>query len=219
LAKVIHRFEEEYPETRLEPEKQSRAESPDFVDISPTTSRTEQDPAVADEILFSDDAGVEDDNEQELVQSISRRNSEVSLASRALADEEGRMLRLGQRIKRDFLIPQVPDHLHKTTGYEPEESEHLQMLRSKLENLEGYEIRDKVNEVGIDGTLKEIGMTAEEFMQLMKQDPTAFERFQQAKGFMEWNAKETRNLARSRENSAGSADAEKVEQNGKAEKK
>lgn len=65
------------------------------------------------------------------------------------------MHRFGQRIKRDILRPQTEDHFHGTTGTE-EEPEHLQELRRRLEDLEGEEIRAKIETYGADATLQEI---------------------------------------------------------------
>jgi len=68
---------------------------------------------------------------------LSRHNSDVSLASRALNEEEGRMHRFGQKFRRDIL----QDH-----GGAKEEKEmplHLQMLRALVEGLGGDEIKSK----------------------------------------------------------------------------
>lgn len=150
---MIQRFEEEYPETRLQP----------------STAQTDQeDPPSPPEIVSPDDTSAVShrseafgaNNEAEWESngvrraSITRRGSDVSLASRQ-AQEEGRMHRFGQRMRREILRPQTLDHAHGTTGEEKPEAQHLRELRERLEKVPGEEIRQKMSELGPDGLLRQ----------------------------------------------------------------
>jgi hypothetical protein len=185
---MIKRFEDEYPECRLPkpmptaPTGTLSASPPSSIDADSTSlvsaERNEsevENPAV--EPVISD---------EENHAKISRRASEVSLASRALSNEEGRMHRLGHIVRRDILRPQTPDNHHGTTGDEPE-PEHLRVLRCKLENLEGDEIKDTVNKIGVDEMLRCIGDNAEELRIMLASDPEGFAKFKEAQAIMEQN--------------------------------
>ena len=169
LQRMIQRFEDEYPETRLQPpaphvDTESTPMSPECVPLdnsSPEDYRTESFCSDAEEITGANGT---------LRVPISRHNSDVSLASRQ-AQEEGRMHRFGQRMRREILRPQTLDHAHGTTGEEEPEAEHLRELRLGLENYPGDEIRQKLSELGPEGLFKAIGTTAEELKALGEQDP------------------------------------------------
>lgn len=163
LQRMIQRFEDEFPETRLVPPPSDPSSSPpdaaavdDILTNNPHDDSTTTDPTAIDEQAVLSTSPPEADGSSPLIRpaSISRRGSSPNLASRQ-AQEEGRMHRFGQRIKRDILRPQTEDHAHGTTGHE-EEPEHLQELRRRLEALKGDEIRAKVEKYGADATLQEI---------------------------------------------------------------
>ncbi len=119
------------------------------------------------------EADNDEDDEEVIKIPLRRHGSDVSLASRQ-AHEEGVMHRLGQRVRRDILRPETPDHAHGTTGDEVEPL-HLQDLRRRLESLDGAEIREKVERVGPEALLEAIGATAKELALLEQQDPAGFE--------------------------------------------
>lgn len=86
---------------------------------------------------------------------LSRRPSSPNLASyQAQAQEEGRMHRIGQRIRRDILRPETEDHAHGTTGLEGPEPKRLAELRRRLEAYPGEEIRQAFERLGPDGMFK-----------------------------------------------------------------
>ena len=160
LQRMIQRFEDEYPETRLQPpaphvDTDSTPMSPERIPLGNSF------PSDAEEITGANGT---------LRVPISRHTSDVSLASRQ-AQEEGRMHRFGQRMRREILRPQTLDHAHGTTGEEEPEAEHLRELRLELENFPGDEIRQKLSELGPEGLFKAIGTTAEELKALGEQDP------------------------------------------------
>ena len=166
---MIQRFEEEYPETRLQPsvaqtDQEDPPSPPERVsldDTSPVSHRNE---------AFG--AGNEAEWESNGVRraSITRRGSDASLASRQ-AQEEGRMHRFGQRMRRELLHPQTLDHAHGTTGEDEPEAQHLRELRERIERIPGDEIRQKMSELGPDGLFKAMGTTVDELKALEERDP------------------------------------------------
>lgn len=126
-----------------------------------------------------DDVDPTEDGEQAVRVHISRHNSDVSLASRLITQEEGQMHRFGQQIRRDVLRPQALDYAHGTTGHELE-PQHLQELRARLEAMSGNEIKNKVEMLGPEAVLHQLGTTAEELLLLEQQDPEGFEKFRES---------------------------------------
>lgn len=89
------------------------------------------------------------------------------------------MHRFGQQVRRDMLRPQGLDFAHGTTGAEVD-PDHIAVLRAKIEHLQGDEIREKVEALGADKALEEMGANIEELAQLQLEDPEAFERFKES---------------------------------------
>lgn len=176
LKRMIQRFEDEYPETRL-PET--------------LTSPPLPDPAISDIVASLDAQGSDtepalpelagsDEEDATIKPTLSRHNSDVSLASKALSQEEGRMLRFGQKFRRDILKPEQEDHM-------PADSErevlapHLEMLRSMIDGLGGDEIRRKIEEGGQEAVLKELTEEASVLRQkLIDCDPEGWGKFREA---------------------------------------
>jgi hypothetical protein len=178
LEGMIKRFEDEFPETRL-PVAATSPPLPDMTQISPAesldlgghgdTQASDTEPALLDEPAS--------DNEGSLRPMLSRHNSDVSLASRALSQEEGRMHRFGQQFRRDILKPEGEDFAHGTTGRE-ETPAHLQMLRAMVEGLGGEEIKNKIMTQGHEAVLEELNNEASLLRQQLKeQDPEGWVKF------------------------------------------
>lgn len=133
---MIRRFEEEYPECRLPlpaiPEPQETSSS-NLSNIPSPHLDLQDNPSYT---LHSAE-----------IKTVTRRGSEVSLASRSLGDEEGQMHRLGHFIRKEVLRPQTPDHLHGVTGDEVD-GDHVRRIRKAVESMDGNEIRRKVKESG-----------------------------------------------------------------------
>lgn len=172
LSRMIERFEDEYPECRLTPETPPQS--------SPTESPRPSSPEVSSPTLTdyrSEAFGIQSPPTDAPISSethplnipISRRPSDTSLASRQAA-EEGRMHRIGQRLRRDVLRPQTLDYAHGTTGDESEAG-HLTELRKRCEGLSGEDIRRMYTELGAQGMLEALGTTAEELKMLEELDP------------------------------------------------
>lgn len=180
LEGMIRRFETEFPETKLP----STATSPPLEDI-PDDSRVSPAQSIksAAQDFDTDPALIEaplSDDEGAVRPVLSRHNSDVSLASRALSQEEGRMHRFGQKFRRDILKPEGQDHEHGTTGQE-DTPMHLQLLRGMVEGLGGEELRRKIEEEGQDAVLEELKNDASELRwQLIDSDPEAWEQLRES---------------------------------------
>lgn len=173
---MIRRFEDEFPECRIalpEPEPSTEEPASDYGSL----------PAPSKDTTIHGEAGIDvdptEDDEQSVRVHLSRHNSDVSLASRLITQEEGQMHRFGQQIRRDVLRPQVLDYAHGTTGHEVE-AQHLQELRARIEAMSGSEIKAQVETLGAEAVLQKLGTTAEELLLLHQQDPESFEIFRES---------------------------------------
>lgn len=191
LESMIERFESEYPETRLPKPTLTTADPLSDDNASTSSSLEHPQPIFPTLELASPDPDDMDDNTNNdndttttpLIRpaSISRRPSSPSLASRQ-AQEEGRMHRLGQRIRRDILPPRTQDYAHGTAAPTADEARYLQDLRGRLEAFEGGEISERVEALGPEAVFDMIGATAEELAAWERGDPEGFERMRQARG-------------------------------------
>ncbi|MCJ1254928.1 hypothetical protein MMC24_002744 [Lignoscripta atroalba] len=180
LERMIQRFEDEYPETRLEslPTRREDASEVGSLPSLAGTSSLDADTSGMSEAI-REDTTLSDDEDRAVRMPVSRHNSDVSLASRHLGQEEGRMHRFGQQIRRDILRPMEFDYAHGTTGREGE-PQHLRKLRETLELWKGEDIKEAVEDRGSEAVLRELGATAEELLVLKKEDPEGFEMFREA---------------------------------------
>lgn len=172
LERIIRRFEDEYPQSRrapspsmqsLDSRNSSYIESqiPDNLSLITSNSETIQ-------RTFSNE---EDPHSLQFP----RKNSDASLAARVLMQEEGRMHRFGQHMRREILKPTgTDDVLHGTSVYDEPEPEHMTTFRSRLENLGGDFIRKEVEAKGTDNVLRELGINMQELRVLQQEDPEAF---------------------------------------------
>ena len=184
LESMIKRFEDEYPETRLHP----LPTPDDTLSDNDITSSSPGHPSFIENLASDDPTTDQPSPDQEdgtftpLIRpaSISRRPSSPSLASRQ-AQEEGRMHRFGQRIRRDILRPETMAIAHGSTGTEIE-AQYLQDLRRRLESFEGSEIKERVERLGPEAVLDAIRVTAEELATWEAKDPEGFEKIKEAKG-------------------------------------
>jgi hypothetical protein len=184
LERVIQRFEEEYPECRLaQPHTPLGVESAAMPDnlASALKNRLADGDSADGELIGAaddDDASPAEDGTQ---LSIVRHNSDVSLASRSLGLEEGRMHRFGQKFRRDILRPRQPG---PADGFPEDRPDTLrsQNIRAKLEAMDGTEMREKIEDYGSNsnGLLQQLGTSAEELLRLEQEDPEGFDAFKQA---------------------------------------
>ena len=175
LKRTIQRFEDEYPECRIDPPPTAStvlfADQDGRLHGIPVTLPTLDPP---EDVIGAD----EEEDEKTVRIPVLRHNSEVSLASRHLDQEEGTMHRFGQQLRRDLFPPQTLDYAHGTTGHE-EEAQHLKAIREKLEHLDGDDIAEQVRRQGPEALLQAIGTTVEELKSWESRDPKEWERFQE----------------------------------------
>ena len=191
---MIQRFEDEYPETKI------AYASPPNANGMPSP-----DPSMGDASLLSgsfDSNGLMKLNSAEeyfpaegespadpYSMKLSRTSSNPSLAAKAYTNEEGRMLRFGQTMRRDILKPTgMDDALHGTSQYDDPEPAHLAALRAKLEKMTGEDVRSKVERQGSDSVIRELGINAQELLMLQKEDPEGFEAFRNSQLAAQINA-------------------------------
>lgn len=178
---MIQRFEDEYPECRpipVFPIPQANGLSIDRSDAASSFSSnsgslanpgslTSVDPtslSTSVASLHGTDSASDDEHDEVGRPIVSRHNSDVSLAARALSIEEAQVHRMGQKVKRELLSPsggRADNGWNTSTGEdlgkgqpldENGETEHLKLLRSRLEELQGEELRNCVVERGWEET-------------------------------------------------------------------
>ena len=145
LKSLIERFEDEYPECRQPDSAEPRSASvrPDKThgllspsdqggSLSRTTSRT---------LPLGDDYDNAEDEDSLFPRSVSRRGSEISLASKSLADEEGRVHRIGQKVRRHVLN----NDMSRTEDYD-DLDHRLQALKHKYEAMSGAEVKAQLED-------------------------------------------------------------------------
>jgi hypothetical protein len=185
LERMIQRFEDEYPETRLI----ATPTSPPLLCPATSDMAASLDSQGSDtEGAFPEPAG-SDEEDAAIRPTLSRHNSDVSLASKALSQEEGRMLRFGQKFRRDILKPDQADHMPADSQHEVL-APHLEMLRSMIDGIGGDEIRRKIEEAGQEAVLKELTEEASVLKQkLIDCDPEGWEKFREAMETAERNVR------------------------------
>lgn len=178
LEGMIKRFEDEFPETRLP----SSVTSPPLPETSPESPSESFELNGGAESHISDTEpvlmeAIASDDEDGLRPMLSRHNSDVSLASRALSQEEGRMHRFGQQFRRDITKPDIEDG---TTGKTESQDQpvHLQLLRAMVEGTSGEEIKNRILAEGEESVIRELSNEASDLRQILKeQDPEGWVKF------------------------------------------
>ncbi|KAG2415256.1 hypothetical protein HFD88_006447 [Aspergillus terreus] len=181
LQRMIQRFEDEYPETRvaLPPAKPFNQE---------TSSQNSGDddahgaPAYGTTLVMGqpgDENAIDDEETDQYALRLSRTSSITSLHSRAMTSEEGHVHRLGQNLRRDFLNPSF-DPVDDDDPSLSFDDSHVTALREKLDRLHEEQTRSHFESVGADKAFEELGSTVEELWATQRQDMEAFERFRQS---------------------------------------
>jgi hypothetical protein len=165
---IIDRFEHEFPDTRQEKTAQTPPAHlpPPVPRRGASISSTEADP-----VLLSDT----EDTTALRSPTHKRSNSVISHTSRALAEEEGRALRVGHRFRRGFL---KAEHYDLITGEEiTNDPAHERMIVGLLDELaeDHPDIREKIDKQGYVTTFKED--RADVLKRLHDKDPLYWNRF------------------------------------------
>lgn len=169
LKGIIKRFEDEFPDTReyslhpvTPPAEADEASHP--LSSSPTD-------------LLPPTAGSDIEDEPFSIRPpISRSNSVVSMTSRALSEEEGRVLRAGHKFRSGIFKPRS-EHYMLLSGIEAvgNDPNHVRFLHEMLDELDDDELRKKAEEIGVVRVFQE---ERERVLEKMKQsDPEHWERF------------------------------------------
>lgn len=182
LERMIQRFEDEYPECRQAARARADTSTSAMSIPSAGHSSSFNNPfsATHEAINTPTHASPEDDDEIGSLRRASRHGSDVSLASRQLVDEEGRLHRFGQRMRREIMPPTyTEDHHWGTTGHGVEPA-HVEQLRSQLEGMSSEQLRAEVEKKGIDQMVEELKITAEGLKVLEKSDPATWKKCRDA---------------------------------------
>lgn len=173
LHRMIQRFEDEYPETRLPPQPVPMSALPE------TSSQHSGEDGTGSSAIngnlsssFMDNENAIDDEEGEQEGfPLSRSSSMTSMHARAMTSEEGHVHRLGQNLRRDLL--KTPDR----QGEDDEEDDlHLAALRERLERLHEEQSRPFHTEEAFE----KLGSTVDELWAYQQQDAEGFEKFKQS---------------------------------------
>lgn len=187
LSGMIERFEDEFPETRLHldipPHQQNFS-------LSSSLESTESGPLSNDFMASSattfgtETSAVESDQDEEIhaEDPMRRKASDVSLASRALAIEEGRIHRLGHKVRQDIIdVPVAAQTSGSDAHGEWAPGSHMAEIASRLEDMSGPELRVLVDQKGgWEGVMEKMGANLEELQQLQMKDPQGWEQFKES---------------------------------------
>ncbi len=203
---MIQRFEDEYPETKLPiPRSEPISSSPPLADIDSRASSyadasilsASTDTNGISRITSANEAFALDDDasaDEPYALKLSRTSSNTSLASRALTQEEGRMHRYGQSVRREIALADdknndavdassASNSLTSDEALQTEDRSRLKALEERLSNMRGEEIamfRERCNNEGVEKALQDLGVTAQELLVMERSDPEAFERFRES---------------------------------------
>ncbi|KAF1835185.1 RNI-like protein [Decorospora gaudefroyi] len=184
LQGMIQRFEDEYPETRLQPCDNASATS-SLPSSSPPTSAV----PTLDNSVSTDLSTAPESDEDEPSTLRSRHNSDVSLASRHMSLEEGRLHRFGHRVRTGLLNPSRPttpdlaeNHASFISGTADDQGlpEHIRGLREYFQNYSGDEMRTMIEGKGWEQAFDSVVENAQELRNLERDDPQQFKLFRQS---------------------------------------
>ncbi|KAF2816845.1 RNI-like protein, partial [Mytilinidion resinicola] len=198
LQGMIQRFEEEYPECRLYSAGNMYSDTASTHSSAHSSSSPPTSTAATFSTSPSDTHAIESDDEERKAAIRSRHNSDVSLASRALSMEEGRIHRLGQRVRAEIYNHSRPssssglgDPLSQIEALSKVKDGHstptLHEIRSKLDALTGEELRLAAEHGDWEETLNRIGENAEEIQRLKHESPEEFKVFSDAQRAARFN--------------------------------
>jgi len=187
---MIQRFEDEYPETRLHPsDTASTHSSINTAGSQPSTSPPISTVPTLDNSI-TDITSQPDSDDDERPSVLSRHNSDVSLASRHMSEEEGRLHRFGHRVRTGLFNPSRPTSSHDENANHPAFisgsmddhglPEHLRSLRMYFQQYSGDEMRNLIEGMGWEKAFNSIVENAEELRNLERDDPEAFGVFKES---------------------------------------
>ncbi|KAJ5627993.1 hypothetical protein N7490_010221 [Penicillium lividum] len=170
LHKMIQRFEDEYPETRLPSFPLPMSAVPDNGSQHSGEDGTGSSAINLSSSFVDNDNAVDDEEADQCGFHLSRSSSMTSLHARAMTSEEGHVHRLGQNLRRDFL--KTPDRQGKD-----EDGSHLDALREKLERLHEEQSQSLFDN---GEAFEKLGSNLDELWAAQRLDAEGFERFKQS---------------------------------------
>lgn len=180
LASMIARFEEEYPETRVDDKVPFQPNA--FLDTGtrPDNDNTTEDEDPPELYLTAD----EDDDDHAIHAAVPRHNSDASLVSRSMTLEEGRLHRKSQHLRQEVLKspnkPAVDDNSKDTQAAQArlrQEKERIRELAERIESTPGEVLRPMVDKEGWTAVLRKLGANYEDLRTMQQQDPEGWEQF------------------------------------------
>ncbi|CAG8943585.1 unnamed protein product [Penicillium salamii] len=188
LHRMIQRFEDEYPETRIIPQTESLPSIPAPDTSSQHSGEDGTGSVTAGNMTSSqieENGADEDDGEYDT--RLSRASSMTSLHSRAMTSQEGHIHRIGQNLRRDFLKPSlVPGDGDEEL--DNEDTSHITALRQKLERLHDEQSLSQFDNFDTDRAFDQLGTTVDELWAAQQQDAEGFERFKQSQIAAQFNS-------------------------------
>ncbi|KAG6006813.1 hypothetical protein E4U21_006704 [Claviceps maximensis] len=190
LQGIIHRFEDEFPDTRVEGSWSGNDTNNDLEDDNNDNNRLAKllSESSSDEALHAHEAerdsavagagaglsDMEDETEMHADKAPSRSNS---MLSRELAEEEGRAHRAGHRFRSGLLDKEQFNQVISTLDDAGGDGKHAQMLLDIADDI-GGELLEKTKEVGAVRAFKEHKEVL--FRNLRESDPDYWMRFLEA---------------------------------------
>lgn len=176
LHKMIQRFEDQYPETRLPPvvptsvapDTGSQHSSEDANGVGAPGSNLNNS-------MIENENAVDDEETDQYAIHLSRTSSMTSLHARAMTSEEGHVHRLGQNLRRDFLNPSLGEG-----EIDEDDQSHLVALREKLERLHEQQSQSPFDSAHAEEAFEKLGNTVDELWAAQRQDAEGFEKFKQS---------------------------------------
>lgn len=198
LERIIQRFEDEYPETKVAPlpsppdrrvefEFSPPSES-SFLGSSPANgsvlsasveSNNNLERVPQDEAVDAEAVDAEADDNDAHPSRLARNGSNASLAARAQMQEEGQMHKLGQAFRKTLV-----ENSHRENGGRTD----VAQVRERLEQFSGEQLREQIEEHGLEHLIKKLGFSMQEIALLEREDPEGFEKFKQAQQIATLNA-------------------------------
>lgn len=168
LENIIKRFEDEFPDTRVSTSDENGTPA-HVAEVGTSISSAELDP---EQVAIPSDP--EDDLDLAVRPSLSRSNSIISHTSRALADEEGRMLRAGHKFRSGIVKPEFYNLLNDINELSID-PKHINSMEGMFEELNDPDINAKLREKGV---LRLVVEDREQLREALKKiDPEYWDRF------------------------------------------
>lgn len=188
LQRMIQRFEDEFPDTRLPAAADPAADANSGLESSvPTLDPTDKNSDADEPAGLNQSPGngrAEEDETERYAVRLSRTSSNTSLYARALTSEEGRVLRLGRRLSHGILQSESDNGDGNVSQSPPD----IGKLRQKLQRLRSTESdthlqlkadpdSDRPTQISLHG----LGAASlEDLVELQRQDPDALSEFKES---------------------------------------